>query len=47
MDKSVLDKYEMVIGLEVHAQLQTNSKAYCSDGTEFGLSPNVQVSPIS
>ena len=47
MDKSVIDKYEMVIGLEVHAQLQTNSKAYCADGTEFGLSPNVQVSPIS
>ncbi|MEY4876118.1 MAG: Asp-tRNA(Asn)/Glu-tRNA(Gln) amidotransferase subunit GatB [Bacteroidota bacterium] len=47
MEKSILDKYEIVIGLEVHAQLQTNSKAYCSDGTEFGLSPNVQVSPIS
>ncbi|MEY2828308.1 MAG: Asp-tRNA(Asn)/Glu-tRNA(Gln) amidotransferase subunit GatB [Bacteroidota bacterium] len=47
MEKSILDKYEMVIGLEVHAQLQTNSKAYCSDGTEFGLSPNVQISPIS
>jgi aspartyl-tRNA(Asn)/glutamyl-tRNA(Gln) amidotransferase subunit B len=41
------DQYEAVIGLEVHAQLQTNSKAYCADGTQFGLSPNEQVSPIS
>lgn len=41
------DQYEAVIGLEVHAQLQTNSKAYCADGTLFGLSPNEQVSPIS
>jgi aspartyl-tRNA(Asn)/glutamyl-tRNA(Gln) amidotransferase subunit B len=41
------DQYEAVIGLEVHAQLQTKSKAYCGDGTLFGLSPNEQVSPIS
>jgi aspartyl-tRNA(Asn)/glutamyl-tRNA(Gln) amidotransferase subunit B len=44
---SVYEKYEVVIGLEVHAQLQTKSKAYCSDGTLFGLSPNTQVSPIT
>ncbi len=41
------EKYEVIIGLEVHAQLQTQSKAYCSDGAEFGLAPNVQVSPVS
>ncbi len=41
------DKYEAVIGLEVHAQLSTNSKAYCSDGAAFGLPPNEQVSPIT
>ncbi|MFA7380980.1 MAG: Asp-tRNA(Asn)/Glu-tRNA(Gln) amidotransferase subunit GatB [Bacteroidia bacterium] len=41
------DKYEAVIGLEVHAQMLTKSKAFCSDSTEYGASPNSQVSPIS
>lgn len=41
------DKYEPIIGLEVHIQLLTNSKAYCSDSTEFGAMPNTQVSSIS
>lgn len=40
-------KYEMVIGLEVHVQLSTNSKAFCADATTFGAAPNTQVSPIS
>lgn len=40
-------KYEVVIGLEVHAQLKTNSKIFCCDGTEFGLEQNKQTSPIS
>jgi aspartyl-tRNA(Asn)/glutamyl-tRNA(Gln) amidotransferase subunit B len=40
-------KYELVIGLEVHAQLSTKSKMYCGDSTEFGASPNTQVSPLS
>src|ERR1043166_1234837 len=44
---SVYDKYEAVIGLEVHAQLSTKSKAYSSDATEFGVLPNTNVSPIS
>ncbi len=39
--------YEAVIGLEVHAQLSTNSKLFCGDSTQFGASPNTQVSPIS
>jgi len=47
MDKAIIDKYEPVIGLEVHIQLLTKSKAYCSDSTEFGALPNSQVSPIS
>src|SRR6185312_5588503 len=47
MDKAIFDKYEPIIGLEVHIQLLTNSKAYCSDSTEFGAMPNTQVSPIS
>lgn len=41
------NKYEAVIGLEVHAQMLTKSKAFCSDSTEYGASPNSQVSPIS
>ena len=44
---NVYDKYEAVIGLEVHAQLSTKSKAYCSDSTEMGALPNTLVSPIS
>ena len=39
--------YEAVIGLEVHAQLQTESKLFCGDATVFGADPNTQVSPIS
>src|SRR6478752_10731470 len=40
-------KYEPVIGLEVHAQLLTKSKLFCSDSTAFGAQPNTNVSPIS
>ena len=47
MDSAIFDKYEPIIGLEVHIQLLTKSKAYCSDSTEFGAMPNTQVSPIS
>ncbi len=39
--------YEIVIGLEVHAQLLTKTKLFCSDTTFFGVEPNTQVSPIS
>ncbi|MBK9181707.1 MAG: Asp-tRNA(Asn)/Glu-tRNA(Gln) amidotransferase subunit GatB [Ignavibacteria bacterium] len=38
--------YEAVIGLEVHAQLTTASKAFCSCPTEYGAQPNVNVCPI-
>lgn len=41
------DKYEAVIGLEVHAQLATRSKLFCGDSTSFGAPPNTQVSPIT
>lgn len=41
------DKYEIVIGLEVHAQLQTLSKAFSADSTEFGASPNTCISVIT
>lgn len=40
-------KYEPVIGLEVHAQMLTKSKAYCSDGNEYGALPNTLVGPVS
>jgi aspartyl-tRNA(Asn)/glutamyl-tRNA(Gln) amidotransferase subunit B len=40
-------KYEAVIGLEVHAQLQTNTKLFCGDSIAFGAEPNTHVSPIT
>ncbi|MEN2986201.1 MAG: Asp-tRNA(Asn)/Glu-tRNA(Gln) amidotransferase subunit GatB [Thermodesulfovibrionaceae bacterium] len=39
-------KYEAVIGLEVHAQLLTESKIFCSCSTRFGAEPNTQVCPV-
>jgi len=39
-------EYEPVIGLEVHAQLLTNSKLFCSCSTDFGGSPNSNVCPV-
>ncbi|MGZ3863779.1 MAG: Asp-tRNA(Asn)/Glu-tRNA(Gln) amidotransferase subunit GatB [Bacteroidia bacterium] len=44
---SVYEKYEFVIGLEVHIQLLTKSKMYASDSAEYGGLPNTQVSPIT
>lgn len=43
----VADKYEAVIGLEVHVQLNTKSKAFCGDSATFGGEPNTHISPIS
>lgn len=40
-------KYEMVIGLEVHAQLKTKTKIFAPDGAEFGHEPNSQTSPVT
>ncbi len=39
-------EYEPVIGLEVHAQLETKSKIFSPAATEFGAPPNTQVNPI-
>lgn len=39
-------EYEIVIGLEVHAELSTKSKIYCSCTTEFGGEPNTHACPI-
>ena len=40
------EKYEAVIGLEVHAQLLTESKAFCGCSTKFGNEPNSNVCPV-
>ncbi len=40
------ERYEPVIGLEVHAQLLTRSKAFCGCSTEFGIDPNENVCPV-
>ena len=47
MDKAIRDKYQAIIGLEVHAQLLTESKAYSSDSTEYGMMPNTNLSAIT
>jgi len=39
-------KYEPVIGLEIHAQLQTRTKIFCGCSTAFGAPPNSQVCPV-
>ena len=41
------DKYEVVIGLEVHAQLKTKSKIFAPDSTEFGSEQNSHISAIT
>jgi len=43
----VHDKYEPVIGLEVHVQLDTASKVFSPDATAFGAGPNTHVDPVS
>jgi len=45
--QEIHDKYEVVVGLEIHAQLQTKSKAYSADSAEFGALPNTHISPIT
>ena len=47
MNSEIRDKYEVVIGLEVHAQMLTKTKAYSNDINEFGAVPNTNVSVIS
>ena len=38
--------FEVIIGLEVHAQVKTNTKMFCSCATSFGEPPNTQVCPV-
>ncbi|MCU0446552.1 MAG: Asp-tRNA(Asn)/Glu-tRNA(Gln) amidotransferase subunit GatB [Microscillaceae bacterium] len=44
---NLLEKYEIVIGLEVHAQLQTQTKIFTADSTEYGGAPNTHISVIT
>jgi aspartyl-tRNA(Asn)/glutamyl-tRNA(Gln) amidotransferase subunit B len=44
---SIKDKYEAVIGLEVHAQLLTKTKAYSSDENIYGATPNTKTSVVT
>jgi aspartyl-tRNA(Asn)/glutamyl-tRNA(Gln) amidotransferase subunit B len=46
MDNAFATKYTIVIGLEVHAQLLTESKIFSSDAAYYGAEPNTQVSPV-
>ena len=40
------ERYEMVVGLEVHVQLDTETKAFCSCATSFGDAPNANTCPV-
>jgi aspartyl-tRNA(Asn)/glutamyl-tRNA(Gln) amidotransferase subunit B len=46
VSSEVLARYEAVIGLEVHAQLQTRTKAFCGCSTHFGDAPNSHTCPV-
>ncbi|HEU5185532.1 MAG TPA: Asp-tRNA(Asn)/Glu-tRNA(Gln) amidotransferase subunit GatB [Gemmatimonadaceae bacterium] len=41
-----LDRWEMVVGLEVHVQLKTRSKAFCACSTQYGAPPNINTCPV-
>lgn len=47
MDAAIRDKYQAVIGLEVHAQMNTLTKAYSNDINQYGAKPNTNVSIVS
>ena len=44
--EKVIEKYEPVLGLEVHVELGTNSKMFCGCSTVFGAAPNTQTCPV-
>lgn len=47
LSEEIRNKYQPVIGLEIHAQMLTNTKAYSNDKNEYGAVPNTNVSPIT
>ncbi|MGI9141421.1 MAG: Asp-tRNA(Asn)/Glu-tRNA(Gln) amidotransferase subunit GatB [Gemmatimonadaceae bacterium] len=46
MTAAARQDYEMVVGLEVHVQLKTRTKAFCSCSADFGAPPNTNVCPV-
>ena len=40
------DNFEMIVGLEVHAELNTDKKIFCDCSTKFGKEPNSQCCPV-
>ena len=47
LSEELKSKYQLIIGLEVHAQLMTESKMFAADANEYGKSPNTQISVIT
>jgi aspartyl-tRNA(Asn)/glutamyl-tRNA(Gln) amidotransferase subunit B len=47
MKEEIKSKYQLVVGLEVHAQLLTKSKMFAADSTAYGNLPNTQISVIT
>ncbi|MFY0598449.1 MAG: Asp-tRNA(Asn)/Glu-tRNA(Gln) amidotransferase subunit GatB [Cyclobacteriaceae bacterium] len=47
ISEELRSKYQVVIGLEVHAQLMTESKIFSGDGNAFGSTPNTNISAVS
>ena len=47
LSEELRNKYQLIIGLEVHAQLLTESKMFAADANEYGKSPNTQISVIT
>jgi aspartyl-tRNA(Asn)/glutamyl-tRNA(Gln) amidotransferase subunit B len=43
---ALLERWEMVVGLEVHCQLKTHSKAFCGCSAAYGAAPNTNVCPV-
>jgi aspartyl-tRNA(Asn)/glutamyl-tRNA(Gln) amidotransferase subunit B len=43
---AALDRWEMVVGLEVHVQLKTRTKIFCSCSADFGAAPNANTCPV-
>jgi len=46
LEETLRNKYEMVIGLEVHCQMKTRTKLFCSCPNQFGDAPNTNVCPV-
>ena len=44
--QNIIGKYDVVIGLEIHAELNTKSKCFCSCANEFGSAPNTNTCPV-